>query len=63
MQDDKLVNIENVHNPRSFGSDQGSVTGFTVVGNKNIDRSAPPKGPTAGVGQKGGNRRRRGGSR
>ena len=59
----ELANAYNSHNSGGFGSDQGSVTGYTVVGNKNIDRSAPPKGPAAGVGQKGGKRRRRGGSR
>ena len=59
----ELANAYNSHNSGGFGSDQGSVTGYTVVGNKNIDRSAPAKAATAGVGQKGGKRRRRGGRR
>ena len=58
-----MANKDNSHDSGNFSSDQGSVTGYTVVGNKNIDRSAPAKAATAGFEQKGGKRRRRGGSR
>ena len=55
----ELANADNSHDSGGFGSDQGSVTGYTVTGNNNINRSAPAKPATAGVEQKGGKRKRR----
>jgi len=54
----ELANADNSHDPGNFGSDQGSVTGYTVTGNNNINRYAPAKPATAGV-QGGGKKRRR----
>ena len=55
----ELVNANNSHDAGGFGSNQGSVTGCTVIGNTNINRSAPASPATAGVLQKGGKRKRR----
>lgn len=54
----ELANGDNSHDPGNFGSDQGSVTGYTVTSNNNINRDAPAKSATAGV-QAGGRRKRR----
>ena len=59
----EFANAYNSHDSGGFGSDQGSVMGYTVTRNKNINRSAPAKPPTAGIQQKGGKRKRRGGRR
>ena len=54
----ELANGDNSHDPGNFGSDQGSVTGYTVTSNNNINRDAPAKPATACV-QSGGRRKRR----
>ena len=54
----ELANGDNSHDPLFFGSDQGSVTGYTVTSNNNINRDAPAKPATACV-QSGGRRKRR----
>ena len=52
-----LANQENTHDAGNFSSDQGSVTGYTVTGNTNINRNAPAKPAISGV--QGGSSRRR----
>ena len=54
-----LANPENTHDAGNFSSDQGSVTGYTVTSNNNINRNAPAKPATAGVQGGSGRRRRR----